>query len=202
MLHKTASISPEAVIGAGTMVWHHTQIGPGARIGDECIIGSLVYVDRGVTIGSRVKIQTGAQLYRGAIIEDGVFIGPMVCLTNDKIPRAITPAGQLKRDGDWVQGATRICRGASIGAGAIVLPNITIGEFALVAAGAVVTSDVPAHGTVVGVPARLVGYACACGARLQQSWDNDGSHQWVCDQCGPQHISGADLSELVPALAY
>jgi len=101
-------------------------------------------------------------------LEDGVFIGPHACLINDKMPRAITPAGDLKRDADWEVGKILVKYGASVGAGAVVLPQVTIGRFALVGAGAVVTKDVPDHGLVVGNPARLVGYVCKCGRRLSE----------------------------------
>jgi UDP-2-acetamido-3-amino-2,3-dideoxy-glucuronate N-acetyltransferase len=166
-VHATADVSPQARIGAGTKIWHQAQIREGAVIGESCIIGKGVYIDFDVVIGSRVKVQNGASIYHGATIEDGVFIGPHVCLTNDKRPRAITPEGLLKGDADWEVSRTVVLYGASIGAGAIILPGITIGRFALVGAGAVVTRDVSAHGLVVGNPARLIGWVCACGHRLE-----------------------------------
>lgn len=197
MIHPTAEISPAAVIGANTSVWHRSQIGAGARIGDDCIIGSNVYIDRGVVVGSRVKIQTGAQLYRGTTVEDGVFIGPLACLTNDKHPRAITADGRLKTDADWETGTIHVCAGASLGAGAIVLTNITVGRFAMVAAGAVVAANVPDHGLVAGVPARLVGYACACGRPLRQYLPDD-TTRWVCAACSAWYArSGPDALRLV-----
>lgn len=187
MIHPTANISRKAVIGFNTNVWHRAQICDGAQVGDDCIIGSGVYIDRGVIIGNRVKIQTGAQLYRGALIEDGVFLGPLVCLTNDKHPRAITPVGRLKTDADWELGETRVCYGASLGAGTIVLANVTVGEFAMVAAGSVVTKNVPDHGLVAGVPARLIGYVCACGRPLQRR-DAGSSAGWVCPACQENYL--------------
>lgn len=149
-------------------------------IGDECIIGRNVYIDADVHIGNRVKIQNNALLYRGVTIADGVFIGPRVCLTNDRYPRAITPDGALKGVDDWEQGKISVGYGASIGAGAVVVTDVTIGAFAMVAAGAVVTHDVPAHGLVMGVPARLVGYVCACGrplvTELVDRWHSGNGH--------------------------
>lgn len=177
-IHSTAEISPKAQIGAGTRIWHFVQIREGASIGQNCIIGKDAYVDFNVSIGNNVKIQNGALIYHGATLEDGVFIGPQACLTNDRLPRAITPDGRLKATDDWDVGPTRVKYGASIGAGAIVLPNVTIGRFALVAAGAVVTHDVPDHGLVVGNPARLTGYVCSCGRKLQRR-END----WHCLAC-------------------
>lgn len=168
MIHPTAEVSPEAQIGEGTRIWHQAQVREGARIGRECIIGKGVYIDRDVVIGDRVKIQNGASIYHGVTLEDGVFIGPNACLTNDKMPRAITPAGDLKQDADWAVGKILVKYGASVGAGAIVLPQVTIGRFAMVGAGAVVTKDVPDQGLVVGNPARLVGYMCKCGRRLRE----------------------------------
>ena len=181
-IHPTAEVSPEAHVGARTRVWHRTQIGAGARIGDDCIIGSNIYIDRDVVIGDNVKIQTGAQLYHGAVVETGVFIGPAVCLTNDKYPRAITPAGRLQTDADWEVGAIRVRYGASLGTGAIILPNVTVGRFAMVAAGAVVARSVPDYGLVIGQPARLSGYVCACGRKLATP-DAQQPHTWTCVTC-------------------
>lgn len=163
MIHPTADISTEAKIGNATHVWNHSQIREGATIGAECIIGRDVYIDADVRIGNRVKVQNSALIYSGATIEDGVFIGPRACLTNDRHPRAITPTGERKGIADWTQGEIHIGYGASIGAGAVIVTGVHIGRFAMVAAGAVVTQDVPDYGLVMGVPARLSGYVCACG---------------------------------------
>ena len=166
-VHSTAEVSPDAQIGAGTKIWHQAQVREGAVIGEHCIVGKDVYIDFDVVIGNTVKIQNSALLYHGVTIEDGVFIGPRACLTNDRFPRAINPDGRLKTDADWKVGTVKICYGASIGAGAIILPDITVGRFAMVAAGAVVSRNVPAYGLVIGVPAYLVGYVCPCGQRLE-----------------------------------
>jgi len=181
MIHPTAEVSPEARVGAGTQIWHHAQVREGAVIGKNCIIGKGVYVDFGVVIGDNVKIQNGALLYHGVTVEDGVFIGPQACLANDRIPRAITPDGRLKTAEDWAVGRILVRFGASIGAGAIILPDVTVGRFAMVAAGAVVTHSVPDHGLVIGVPARLVGYVCRCGQRLEKVEDG-----WHCPTCNWQ----------------
>ena len=168
MIHETAEVSPKAQIGKGSRIWHHAQIREGATLGQNCIVGKGVYIDFNVSIGNNVKIQNGAFIYHGVTIEDGVFIGPHVCLTNDKLPRAITPDGNLITDSDWEVGKILVKYGASIGAGAVVLPNVTIGEFAMIGAGAIVTKSVPDHGIVVGNPARLVGFACKCGRKLTE----------------------------------
>ncbi|MCB0125655.1 MAG: N-acetyltransferase [Caldilineaceae bacterium] len=166
MIHPTAEVSPQASIGHDTQIWNHTQIRERAVVGSQCVVGRDVYIDVDVHIGDRVKIQNSALLYRGVTIADGVFIGPRVCFTNDRYPRAITPSGTLKTTDDWTQGEIFVEYGASIGAGAIIVTGVTIGRFAMVAAGAVVTRDVPPHGLVMGVPAQLVNHVCACGQPL------------------------------------
>jgi UDP-2-acetamido-3-amino-2,3-dideoxy-glucuronate N-acetyltransferase len=178
-IHPTAEVSPGAQIGPGTRIWHFVQVRENVQIGQNCILGKDVYIDFGVKIGDNVKIQNGSLIYHGATIESGVFIGPQVVLTNDKSPRAITPDGTLKGADDWDVGPILIKYGASLGTGTIVLPNVTVGRFALTAAGAVVTKDVPDQGLVVGTPARLVGYVCVCGARLVPQ-----NHHLQCPKCG------------------
>ena len=178
-IHPTADVSPRATIGAGTRIWHEAQVREGARIGADCIVGKGVYIDAGVSIGSRVKIQNRASIYHGTTIGDGVFVGPHVVFTNDRLPRAITPEGELKTEDDWLVGETHVHDGASIGAASVILPGLTVGRFALIGAGSVVTRDVPDHGIVVGNPARLVGYACRCGARLTLA-----GNEATCPVCG------------------
>jgi len=179
-IHPTAEVSDAARIGDGTQIWHQSQVREGARIGRECILGKGVYVDFDVQIGDRCKLQNGAFVYHGARLEDGVFVGPGVILTNDRYPRAINPDGSLQTDADWEVGRIHVKHGASLGAGSIILPGVTVGEFALVGAGAVVNRDVPDHGLVVGSPARLIGYVCRCGRRLTEI---EGG-RYRCDTCG------------------
>lgn len=166
-IHETAEVSPFANVGLGTRIWHHVHIRERATIGRQCILGKGVYVDFGVEIGDRCKIQNGAFLYHGVTLEEGVFVGPGVLFTNDRVPRAITPEGDLKAAEDWEAGSIRVRRGASVGAGAIILPGVEIGRWAMIGAGAVVTRDVPDHGLVLGNPARLMGFVCRCGRRLR-----------------------------------
>lgn len=187
-VHPTAEVSAEAKIGQGTRIWNRAQVREGAVLGDGCIVGKDAYVDMDVRIGSHVKIQNSALLYHGATLEDGVFIGPQVCLTNDLYPRAINPDGSLKGASDWEVGETVIRYGASVGAGAIIVTGVEVGRFAMIGAGAVVTHDVPAHGLALGVPARLVGYVCACGARL----DVDAQGCGHCSRCGSTVEVGED----------
>src|SRR5438445_376827 len=118
-VHPTADVAADAKIGSGTRVWNQAQIREGAVIGSECVVGKGAYVDQGVRIGDRCKLQNGVSVYHGFELEDGVFLGPGVMLLNDQLPRAITPDGSLKSDADWVVAKGRICRGASIGGGAV-----------------------------------------------------------------------------------
>lgn len=174
--HPTADVADSAVIGEGTRIWHEAQVRPRVRIGRDCILGKGAYLDEDVVIGDRVKIQNRASIYRECLIEDGVFIGPHVVFTNDRTPRAINTDGSLKDADDWSAGSTVVRTGASIGAGAIILPGLTIGRYAMVGAGTVVTKDVPDHGLVVGNPGRLVGSVCACGVKTPL-----GEH--MCESC-------------------
>jgi len=182
-IHPTAEVSESAQIGDGTQIWHQSQVREGARIGRNCILGKGVYVDFDVQIGDHCKLQNGASVYHGVRLEDGVFVGPGVILTNDRHPRAINPNGSLKTDADWEVGHIHVKRGASLGAGSLVLPDVTIGEFALVGAGAVVTRSVPDHGLVVGNPARLVGYVCRCGRPLTSAADRGVEGWYRCNVC-------------------
>lgn len=190
--HPTATIEPGATIGARTLIWHDVHVRAQAAIGRECILGKGVFVDSGVEIGDRVKIQNYACIYHGSTIEDGVFIGPHVVLTNDRSPRAITPSGALKTNDDWRCEQTHICHGASLGARSVILPGITIGAWAMIGAGAIVTANVPAHGLVVGCPARPIGLVCACGIRRAPA---DGR----CPTCG--WLPGEDYEEMRAATA-
>lgn len=155
--HPTAEVSPQSKIGKGTKIWHQAQVRENACIGKNCILGKGSYVDFGVNIGDNVKIQNGVFVYHGVTVEDGVFLGPGVILTNDKNPRAIDENGKLKSDDDWVLGKILIKKGASVGARSTVLPGVTIGEYALIGAGSVVTKDVPDYALVYGNPAKVRG---------------------------------------------
>jgi UDP-2-acetamido-3-amino-2,3-dideoxy-glucuronate N-acetyltransferase len=182
-IHPTADVSDAAVIGEGTRIWHHTQVREGAHIGHHCILGKGVYIDLEVHIGDNVKIQNYVSVFHGVDIEDGVFIGPHVCFTNDNVPRAINPDGALKLGDDWELGRVLVKYGASLGANATILPKVVIGEWSMVGAGAVVTKDIPAHGLVVGNPARLIGFVCACGTRLTPGDVRGDDMMACCEQC-------------------
>jgi acetyltransferase-like isoleucine patch superfamily enzyme len=181
-IHRTAEVSPTAVVGDGTQIWNEAQVRDGARIGTQCMLGKAVYIDVEVTVGDRVKLENRVSVFKGARIANGAFIGPHACLLNDKRPRAITPDGAFKGPDDWVVSGVTVEEGASIGGGSTVLPGVRIGRYALVGAGSVVTRDVPGHGLAFGNPARLVGYVCECGARLKA----DG----MCSSCSRGHQIG------------
>lgn len=182
-IHATAEVSSEAIIGEGTRIWHQAQIRPGAHIGRECIIGKGVYIDFNVVVGDRCKLQNGVFVYHGATLEEGVFLGPGVMLLNDKNPRAITPDGALKTEADWQVSPTHIDYGAGIGGGAIILPGVSVGRWAIVGSGAVVTRSVPDYGLVYGNPARLAGFVCPCGQRLIFKQETTTEVQLQCLQC-------------------
>jgi UDP-2-acetamido-3-amino-2,3-dideoxy-glucuronate N-acetyltransferase len=182
--HPTAEIERDAWVGNETQIWRHAHVRSQATIGEQCIIGKGVFIDRHVRIGERVKIQNNASLFAGVTLEDGVFVGPHVCFTNDMYPRAITPAGALKNAADWVITPTLVRSGASIGAGAVIVCGVVIGSFALVGAGAVVTKDVAAHSLVIGNPARFQSYVCCCAHPLTQTAEQDGILRGWCAHCG------------------
>jgi acetyltransferase-like isoleucine patch superfamily enzyme len=183
-IHPTAEVSEKAQIGEGSSVWHHAQVREGVKIGMNCIIGKGVYVDAGVPIGDNVKIQNYVSVYHGVAINDGVFVGPHVCFTNDMRPRAVNPDGSLKAADDWVLSETRIQKGAALGANSTIRCGITIGEWAMVGSGSVVTRDVPAHGLVYGNPAHLRGFVCACGEIAGKDGQAGEVVTMKCPKCG------------------
>jgi len=167
----TADVDPLATIGDGTTIWHLAQVREYARVGNGCTLGRGAYVGPGVVLGANCKVQNYALLYEPAVLDDGVFIGPAVVFTNDEFPRAINPDGTLKDADDWHAVGVRVGTGASIGARAVCIAPVTIGRWALVAAGAVVTRDVPDYAIVAGVPARKVGWVGTAGIPLVRSGD-------------------------------
>jgi acetyltransferase-like isoleucine patch superfamily enzyme len=189
----TADVDASAVIGAGTRIWHLAQVRENATLGSGCIVGRGAYVGPGVEIGDNVKLQNYALVYEPARLEDGVFIGPAAVLTNDMYPRSADVAGKLKRADDWHAEGVLVKEGASIGARVVVVPGRVIGRYALVAAGAVVTRDVPDFALVAGVPARRIGWVGRAGTRLTE----EEGGIWRCPSTGEvyQEVAG----KLVPA---
>lgn len=181
-IHPTADVSKRARIGSGTRVWNEAQVRDGAVIGRECILGKGVFVDVDVVIGDRCKLENRVNVFLGSVVGDGVFLGPGAQLLNDKLPRATTPDGSLKELKDWKVSGVKVRGGASIGGGALVLPGVTVGRWAMVGAGSIVTRDVADHALVFGNPARLAGYVCRCGERLATESGNT-----TCAVCGTQN---------------
>ncbi len=191
-IEDTADVSPDATIGDGTTVWHLAQVREGAVVGTGCILGRGSYVGPGVRIGDNCKLQNYALVYEPAVLEDGVFVGPAAVFTNDYYPRSVTPDGVLKRGDDWPAVAVTVRTGASIGARAVCVAPVTIGRWALVAAGSVVTKDVPDFALVAGVPARRIRWVGRAGVPLEQQ--GDGS--WRCPETDERFLeAGGVLAE-------
>ena len=178
-VHPTAEVSEQASIGEGASIWHQAQVRERASIGEGCIIGKGAYIGADVTVGRNCKVQNYSCVYEGNTLEDGVFVGPEVVFTNDRYPRAINPDGTLKGASDWeLQGST-VKYGAAVGSRSVILPGLTIGRWALIAAGSVVTKDVPDHAIVAGNPARQRGWVCVCARPL--------SDDLGCPECGRRY---------------
>lgn len=177
MIDKTAQVSKLAKIGRNVKIWGLTRIREGVEIGGNSTVGGNVYIDHDVKIGSNVKIEDAALIYFGVTIEDEVFIGPAVCFTNDKYPRA-TQEGKLKTNRDWQVSKTLVERGASIGAGCVITSGVRIGKYALLGAGSLVTKSIPDFGLAWGNPAKLHGLVCPNGHPLKKSF---------CPKCGKNY---------------
>jgi acetyltransferase-like isoleucine patch superfamily enzyme len=179
----SADVADTAKLGEGTRIWHLAQVREDAEVGANCIVGRGAYIGTGVRLGDNCKVQNYALVYEPADLADGVFIGPAAVLTNDTYPRAVNPDGSPKSAADWEAVGVTIGEGAAIGARAVCVAPVRIGRWATVAAGAVVTKDVPDHALVVGVPARRVGWVGKAGAPLRQDGD-----RWVCPLTGAMYV--------------
>jgi UDP-2-acetamido-3-amino-2,3-dideoxy-glucuronate N-acetyltransferase len=199
-IQPSADVAPDASIGEGTSVWHLAQVREKAQLGSNCIIGRGAYVGPGVVIGDNCKLQNHALVYEPAVLEDGVFVGPAVVFTNDYFPRAINPDGTLKSAHDWEPVGVTVRHGASIGARSVCVAPVTIGRWALVAAGSVVTRDVPDFALVAGVPARRIRWVGHAGVPLEP----DGPGVWRCPSTGRTYreVTGdaADATSPEPTL--
>ena len=184
-VHESSYVDAGAVVGPGTKIWHFCHVMPGAVIGTDCSLGQNVVVMGGTRIGNNVKIQNNVSIYEGVELGDDVFCGPSCVFTN-----VINPRSHVSRKHEYRP--TRVGRGTSIGANATIVCGVTLGEYAFVGAGAVVTSDVPAYGLVVGVPARRIGWACQCGERLVA----EGGHA-TCGACRQSYREAGERLERV-----
>lgn len=176
-VHPSATVDPGAVVGESTQIWHHAHVMTGARIGERCVLGQNVFVAGTVQVGNGARIQNNVSLYDGVTLEDDVFVGPSAVFTNVRTPRAFVSRKHAYEP-------TLVRRGATIGANATVVCGVTLGEHCFVAAGAVVTRDVPPFALVVGAPARHVGWVCRCGERLPLG------ELVACGSCGERYRIG------------
>jgi len=181
--HPTAVIDDGAVIGKGTKIWHFCHVCGTAVIGEGCNIGQNVYIDNDAKVGNRIKIQNNVSVYKGVTLEDGVFCGPSMVFTN-----VVNPRSEVERKDEFR--LTLVKRGATLGANSTIVCGVTIGEYAFVGAGAVITMDIPAYALMVGVPARRIGWMCACGVRLPDRG------KLVCSECDRAYVVENDI--LIP----
>jgi UDP-2-acetamido-3-amino-2,3-dideoxy-glucuronate N-acetyltransferase len=178
-VHESSYVDDGATIGAGTKVWHFCHVMPGAVIGERCSLGQNVVVMNGTRIGNNCKIQNNVSIYEGVELDDDVFCGPSMVFTN-----VINPRSHVSRKHEYR--ATRVRRGATIGANATIVCGVTLGEYSFIGAGAVVTTDVPPYALMVGVPARRIGWMCQCGERLPDSGVGR------CAACGIEYERSGD----------
>jgi UDP-2-acetamido-3-amino-2,3-dideoxy-glucuronate N-acetyltransferase len=183
-VHPTSCVDEPSTIGEGTKIWHFSHVMAGSVIGRRCTIGQNVFVASGVRIGDHCKIQNNVSVYAGVVLDDHVFCGPSMVFTN-----VVNPRSEVVRKDEYK--STRVGRGASIGANATILCGVTLGSYAVVGAGAVVTHDVPDFALVTGNPARRTGWMCRCGIKFEPAGETP-----RCDACGTAYSYHADALRL------
>lgn len=183
-IHADADIHADVEVGVGTAVWAHACVREGAQIGHGCVLGRGVYVDVNVVVGDNCKIQDGARLYRPALLSDGVFVGPGAVLANDRHPRAVTPTGEQLGPDEWTAEPVVLGEGSSVGANATILPGVTVGSWAMIAAGSVATRDVDDFALMAGVPAIRRGWVGRSGVSLTRG----GGDTWQCPTTGEVYV--------------
>ncbi len=193
---QSADVDERARIGDGAQVWHLAQVREDAVVGDGCILGRGAYIGPGVVLGKNCKVQNYALVYEPAVLEDGVFVGPAVVFTNDVFPRAVNPDGSLKSANDWHAVGVTVRRGAAIGARSVCIAPLTIGRWALIAAGSVVATDVPDFALVAGVPARRLGWVGEAGIRLEEVGDG----LFRCPSTGAEYLESDGMLSPVDEL--
>jgi acetyltransferase-like isoleucine patch superfamily enzyme len=173
---RTSIVDEPSIIGKGTRVWNFVHVRENAEIGKDCVIADYVYVGRGVKIGNGVKLENRATIFEGVTIEDKVFVGPNVTFTNDFIPRSFST--------NWKITPTVVKKGASIGAGTVIVCGKTIGKYALIGAGSVITENIPSHALAYGNPAKIRGFVCRCGKKLETKEKKKDCLLMKCQICG------------------
>lgn len=188
-VYAGAEVDAQAEVGAGTRIWGHATVRENAVIGENCNIGRGVYIGPGVRMGDNCKLQNYALIYEPAELGDGVFVGPAAVFTNDTYPRAVTPDGRLKSAEDWTAVGVVVGDGASIGARAVCVAPVSVGRWALVAAGSVVVKDVPDFALVAGVPARRIGWVGRAGVPLVRKDEG----RFACPETGAEYVESEGL---------
>jgi UDP-2-acetamido-3-amino-2,3-dideoxy-glucuronate N-acetyltransferase len=193
-LHESSYVDDGAAIGAGTRIWHFCHVNAGAVIGERCSLGQNVVVMPRVRLGNNVKVQNNVSIYEGVECEDDVFLGPSMVFTN-----VVNPRSHVSRKHEYRR--THVRRGVSVGANATIVCGNALGEYAFVAAGAVVTREVPAHALVAGVPARTIGWMCRCGERLALAAELRDGDEATCARCGERYVAAGGALALAESRA-
>jgi len=182
-VHESSYVDENVEIGAGTKIWHFSHVQSGAKIGKNCSLGQNVNIGNNVTIGNNVKIQNNVSVYEGVELHDYVFCGPSMVFTN-----IINPRSEFPQRGPEYYKKTIINKGASLGANSTIVCGNTIGKYAFIGAGAVVTKDVPDYALVAGNPAKIIGWMCTCGMKLDFTIDTITQEDSICKKCGGEYI--------------